>query len=93
IDSGIGLGKLTDKQKRNYGVTEESSIDDSLKALGLSTEDIKAVLMTHLHFDHACGLTRYEGESLVSVFPNAAIYTSAIEWEEMRNPNIRSKNT
>ena len=47
--------------------------------------------MTHLHFDHACGLTRYEGESLVSVFPNAAIYTSAIEWEEMRNPNIRSK--
>ncbi|NVB32973.1 MBL fold metallo-hydrolase [Bacillus licheniformis] len=93
IDSGIGRGKLTDKQKRNYGVTEESSIDDSLKALGLSTDDINAVLMTHLHFDHACGLTCYEGESLVSVFPNAAIYTSAIEWEEMRNPNIRSKNT
>lgn len=93
IDSGIGRGKLTDKQKRNYGVTEESSIDDSLKALGLSTEDINAVLMTHLHFDHACGLTRYEGESLVSVFPNAAIYTSAIEWEEMRKPNIRSQNT
>jgi glyoxylase-like metal-dependent hydrolase (beta-lactamase superfamily II) len=27
--------------------------------------------MTHLHFDHACGLTEYSGEELVSVFPNA----------------------
>lgn len=93
IDSGIGLGKMTDKQKRNYGVTEESSIDDSLTSLGLSAADIDAVLMTHLHFDHACGLTRYEGDHLVSVFPNASIYTSSIEWAEMKNPNIRSKNT
>ncbi|MFT0802041.1 MBL fold metallo-hydrolase [Bacillus swezeyi] len=93
IDSGIGRGKMTDKQKRNYGVTEESSIDDSLTSLGLSAADIDAVLMTHLHFDHACGLTRYEGDHLVSVFPNASIYTSSIEWAEMKNPNIRSKNT
>ncbi|KMM63170.1 hypothetical protein ACH95_02645 [Bacillus glycinifermentans] len=93
IDSGIGCGKLSDKQKRNFGVTEESSLDESLQALGLSAEDIDGVLMTHLHFDHACGLTRYEGDKLVSVFPNAAIYTSLIEWEEMKNPNIRSRNT
>ena len=26
IESGLGKGKLTDKQKRNYGVTEESKI-------------------------------------------------------------------
>ncbi|MSE24735.1 MBL fold metallo-hydrolase, partial [Lactobacillus curvatus] len=42
---------------------------------------------------HACGLTEYSGEELVSVFPNARIITSATEWREMRNPNIRSKNT
>ncbi|MDA1477663.1 YtnP family quorum-quenching lactonase [Bacillus changyiensis] len=93
IDSGIGFGKMTDKQKRNYGVTEETSLDQSLKTLGLSTDDINAVLMTHLHFDHASGLTRYEGNELVSVFKNAVIYTSSIEWEEMKHPNIRSKNT
>ncbi|WP_113927611.1 MBL fold metallo-hydrolase [Bacillus sp. P14.5] len=93
IESGIGKGKLTDKQKRNYGVTEESSIEDSLKALQLAPEDIDIILMTHMHFDHACGLTKYEGDKLVSVFPNADIYTSQTEWDEMRNPNIRSKNT
>src|SRR5690606_39872341 len=29
IESGIGNGKFTDKQKRNFGVTEESSINTS----------------------------------------------------------------
>ncbi|RIW35692.1 MBL fold metallo-hydrolase [Bacillus salacetis] len=93
IESGIGSGKLTDKQKRNYGVTEESSIGDSLNSLGLTPEDIDIILMTHMHFDHACGLSKYEGDHLVSVFPNAEIYTSRTEWDEMRNPNMRSKNT
>lgn len=93
VDAGIGFGKLTDKQKRNYGVTQETNVKTSLAALGLTVADIDVVAMTHLHFDHACGLTEYEGEQLVSVFPNAVIYASAVEWNEMRHPNIRSKNT
>ena len=31
IDSGIGNGKLNEKMKRNQGVTEESSVYESLK--------------------------------------------------------------
>lgn len=93
IESGIGSGKLSDKQKRNYGVTEESKVSDSLKELGYSPNDIAAVLMTHMHFDHACGLSHWEGERLVSTFKNADIYVSQTEWDEMRNPNIRSRNT
>ncbi len=93
IETGIGSGKLNEKQKRNYGVTEESSLEKSLGELSLSPEDIDYVLMTHLHFDHACGLTRLEGEEFVSVFTNAKIIVSETEWEEMRNPNIRSRNT
>ncbi|WP_099351947.1 YtnP family quorum-quenching lactonase [Fredinandcohnia onubensis] len=93
IESGIGNGKLTDKLKRNFGVLEESSIDKSLAELGLTTSDIDIVLMTHLHFDHACGLTKWENEKLVATFENAVIYASDVEWQEMRNPNIRSKAT
>lgn len=43
IDTGIGQGKLTDKQLRNYGVTEESQIARSLSQLGL-TVDRKSVV-------------------------------------------------
>lgn len=93
IDSGVGFNKLTEKQLRNFGVTEESTILESLDQMGLTAEDIDYVLMTHLHFDHAGGLTRWEGDTLVSTFPKAKIYTTEIEWDEMRNPNIRSKNT
>ncbi|MBA2173290.1 MBL fold metallo-hydrolase [Halobacillus locisalis] len=93
IDSGIGNGKLTDKQRRNFGVKEESAIDLSLGELGLRREDIDTVLMTHLHFDHACGLTMIDGEGYSSSFPNATIYTSSTEWEEMQHPNMRSRNT
>ncbi|MEC1411267.1 MBL fold metallo-hydrolase [Bacillus safensis] len=93
VDSGIGSGKLTDKQKRNYGVTEETKLEESLAALGLRPSNIDYVLMTHLHFDHASGLTKREGDKLVSVFQHAKIITSKIEWDEMRAPNIRSRNT
>lgn len=93
IDSGIGNQKLNEKQMKNFGVHEESSIDSSLNELGFSTEDIDAVLMTHLHFDHACGLSKWRDGKLVPTFENAKIFTSSTEWNEMKNPNIRSANT
>ncbi|MBT2656973.1 MBL fold metallo-hydrolase [Bacillus sp. ISL-18] len=93
VESGLGKGKLTEKQLRNYGVTKESMIEESLQQIGLTPEDIDFVLMTHLHFDHACGLTKLVDGKYVSTFPNAQIITSQIEWDEMQNPNIRSKNT
>ncbi|MCM3125564.1 MULTISPECIES: MBL fold metallo-hydrolase [Bacillaceae] len=93
VESGIGNGKLNEKQKRNFGVLEESSLDAELERLGLTAADIDFVLMTHMHFDHACGLTKVIDGELASVFPNAKIITSQVEWDEMRNPNIRSKST
>ncbi|MDQ0338888.1 glyoxylase-like metal-dependent hydrolase (beta-lactamase superfamily II) [Caldalkalibacillus uzonensis] len=93
IDSGIGNHKLTEKQKRNFGVTQESMVEASLAEQGLKPEDIDYVLMTHLHYDHACGLTKWEREKLVPAFPNAKHIVSQVEWDEMRKPNIRSQNT
>ena len=57
IDSGIGKGKLSDKQKRNLGVRAETKVEESLSELGLAPANIDIVLMTHLHNDHAAGLT------------------------------------
>lgn len=93
VDSGLGKGRLTEKQMRNYGVIKESDTEASLGALGLTTEDIDYILMTHLHFDHVIGLTKLKDGQLQSVYPNAKIITSKIEWNEMREPNIRSKST
>lgn len=93
IDTGIGNGKLDEKQKRNFGVYEESFIEKDLQKIGLSLNDIDVIIMSHMDFDHACGLTKEIDGEYVSVFPNRPIYTSDVEWNEMRNPNIRSVNT
>lgn len=93
VEAGIGNGRLNEKQKRNYGVLEESSVVEDLSVLGLTVKDIDMVLMTHLHFDHATGLVKEENGENRSLFENATIYTSDVEWKEMQQPNIRSKNT
>lgn len=93
IDSGVGNNKLTGKQIRNFGVLEESAVEQSLEKLGLKPDDMDGILMTHLHFDHACGLTKPSGGGYAPVFDNVPIYVSEVEWDEMRNPNIRSVNT
>lgn len=92
IDTGIGKGKLSDKMKRNLGVRAETRVEESLEEIGLTPESIDIILMTHLHNDHAAGLTKWQEGELVSVFQNADIYVSEIEWDEMRTPNIRSRN-
>lgn len=93
IETGIGNNKFTEKQLRNYGITEESKLETNLKELGLSTKDIDFILMTHMHFDHASGIAKWEGDKLVATFENATVFVSETEWNELRNPNIRSRNT
>lgn len=94
IDVGLGKGKLSDKQKRNFGVLCESDIEESLKKINLTTDDIDTILLTHMHFDHVGGLTIIdENGELTSRFPNAKIYVTEVEWDEIREPNLRTRNT
>jgi glyoxylase-like metal-dependent hydrolase (beta-lactamase superfamily II) len=50
---------------------------ESLRALGVSPEDVTDVLFTHLHLDHI-GWTAVDGEL---TFPNATYRCDAAEWD------------
>ncbi|MGE5703380.1 MAG: YtnP family quorum-quenching lactonase [Clostridia bacterium] len=93
IESGLGKNRLTDKQKRNFGVIKESRVEESLAQLGLTTDDIDIVMMTHMHYDHANGLVSNREGELHPTFAKAQIYIQQIEWDELTHPNIRSRNT
>ena len=93
IDTGLGLDKMTKKAKRNLGLYSEGDLKDSLFKLGLTREDIHGVMMTHMHNDHAGGLSFLESGELRATFPNAIIYVNEREWLDVQNPNIRTKNT
>lgn len=93
IDTGMGNDKINEKQIRNFGVKEQSYLEADLLKNGLKLGDIDAILMTHLHFDHASGLTKRVGDTYEPVFPHTPIFASDVEWNEMKHPNIRSINT
>lgn len=93
VDTGLGTSKMTEKEMRNAGISKESKLLDSLKAEGVSPSDIHYVVQTHMHDDHSGGLTYQDGEEIKSTFPNATIYVNNIEWDEVRNPNDRTRGT
>ncbi|MBM7314969.1 MBL fold metallo-hydrolase [Streptococcus suis] len=93
IDTSLGTEKLDAKLRRNLGVLSENRVLESLACLGLGPEQIDVVMMTHMHNDHAGGLTRLVDGQLVPTFPNAVIYINEIEWEEVRHPNPRTRAT
>ncbi|WP_252313580.1 MBL fold metallo-hydrolase [Sinobaca sp. H24] len=93
LEAGLGNSRFNEKQMKNLGITEESFVEEDLKSLGLQPEDIDDVLMTHMHFDHCAGLVKWENEQEVPVFAEASVHISRKEWEELTNPNIRSKST
>ncbi|XJS11129.1 MBL fold metallo-hydrolase [Aerococcaceae bacterium WGS1372] len=93
IDAGFQTNKLDSKQRRNNGIVGDTELEASLNQLNLSTADIDGVLMTHMHNDHASGLTTFVDGYYLSTFQNAVIYINEMEWDEVRQPNIRTKGT
>jgi glyoxylase-like metal-dependent hydrolase (beta-lactamase superfamily II) len=91
IESGIG-DKNPAKFMDIYGVDRITTVDKELAKLGLSPGDVTHVALTHLHFDHAGGLTVIDrnGEP-VPHFPNACHHVQALEWETALHPHARNR--
>lgn len=91
IDTGIG-DKCTDSFKEIYKINHQSTLDDSLKKIGVAPADIDLVIITHLHFDHTGGSTikKHEGDCIPH-FPRAQHYIQKLEWEVATNPDPRSR--
>lgn len=93
FETGIGLC-FEPKLRARYGVFEnEHVLLASLAALGLTHEDIDAVVLSHLHFDHAGGLlTPYrEDQPNELLFPNARYVVGQRAWERATHPHPRDR--
>jgi glyoxylase-like metal-dependent hydrolase (beta-lactamase superfamily II) len=82
VDTGIGE-VLNDRLKKIYRPSEFTLIDE-IRETGYKPEDIKYVVLTHLHFDHAGGIISQCKELL---FPNAEYIVQTDEWNTARNPD------
>ena len=99
IDSGIG-NKEDPRFKEIYGVENSGTggptqLDDALGKAGWTREDIRWVINTHLHFDHAGGNTMIMPDDaerrVVLSFPKASYVVQRQELEFARRPNERTR--
>lgn len=92
IDTGIGY-KLSEKLNNIYQVDySKYTLENSLKELGLTNEDITDVILTHLHFDHAGGNTIIDASGdPIPAFPNATYHVQKKHYDWALNPTERDK--
>jgi len=91
-----GVGAFFDpKLKDRYGIVESDHILlNSLKKNGLTHEQIDAVILSHLHFDHAGGILSSYGDGETRLlFPNAKFYVGKDHWNRAINPHPRDKTS
>ncbi|MDX2114928.1 MAG: MBL fold metallo-hydrolase [Planctomycetota bacterium] len=95
IEAGIG-DKMTPKEHAMYaqerqptgavGAGRPRTIVDALHEAGARPADVSAVILTHLHFDHAGGITQLDSSrdpaSARLTFPNARIFAQRREWDD-----------
>jgi glyoxylase-like metal-dependent hydrolase (beta-lactamase superfamily II) len=93
IETGWGM-RLTSKQEERMSLERpESGLVAGLAKLGVKPEDVEIVVNTHLHGDHCGGNTRYEGDKVVPVFPNATYMVQRLEAADATYPNERTRGT
>ena len=87
----VGIGAFFEpKLKERFGVIEkEHQLLHHLALMGLSEKDIDAVVLSHLHFDHAGGLLPEYGQPPRLLFPKATYYLGRKHWEYAERPHLR----
>ncbi|MFN0131519.1 MAG: MBL fold metallo-hydrolase [Phycisphaerales bacterium] len=92
----VGTGNKLDDKSRDIFALENRWIGDALHEANCRPDDIEAVVVSHLHFDHAGGLTRRctpsespdwtpdgataEGGGVKLTFPSARVHAQRREW-------------
>ena len=95
VDTGAG-NKENQKFVDIYGIENggangHTMLEDAIVSAGHSPDDVKLVINTHLHFDHAGGNTFVDDDGVVHAsFPNARHVVQRGEFEYATHTNERT---
>lgn len=81
VDVGCG-DKWTEKLRSIYCIPDGPYVP---------VPGVTDVVLTHLHFDHGGGVSRYEDGSLAPSYPSARHWVSATNYENAKNPHPRER--
>ncbi|HEX7346113.1 MAG TPA: MBL fold metallo-hydrolase, partial [Candidatus Limnocylindrales bacterium] len=81
-----GIGERLDEKTTAMRGYQGPAILPALETAGFLPESVDYVALSHLHFDHAGGLLRADGEK---AFPHATIVAQQAEWDIALGDNPR----
>ncbi len=91
FEAGVGAF-FPPKLRERYGIEgDENMLLKSLEQRGVPHDQIDAVVLNHMHFDHVGGLLAAwrEGRAPELLFPKARFLVSASAWERANKPHPR----
>ncbi|WP_243288692.1 MBL fold metallo-hydrolase [Geothrix terrae] len=91
VDNGNG-DKESDDFMARFKFEGRGVLDANLAKHGVKPADITLCILTHLHFDHAGGSTRFGADGKpVPSFPNARYVVQAKDLADAKHPHLRVK--
>ena len=88
VDVGLGE-KWAEKPRKIFEIKNEPS-----EKLGFAPESVTDIILTHLHFDHAGGISRWKDaqkKEAELTYPKAKMWLQRSNFENARNPNPREQ--
>ena len=85
IDVGTG-DKWNEKLKAIYNIELRDTT-----TLPFASSEITDIILTHLHFDHAGGISLTTDQGLQLTYPNATIHLQRVNWERAQHPTPKDR--
>jgi len=78
---------LPSRLRKEYGLEMPVSLEEELKHIGVSEDQITDVVFTHLHFDHASGAFKRVPGNIVKRFPKARYHLLKEHYQYALDPD------
>ena len=93
VETGFGT-RLSPDAAAYYRWNNDDTLVQRLGELGIDPADVTHVIQTHLHLDHAGGLTRRDEDGrLVPTFPNATLLVQRRELDAALHPDALTRGS
>ena len=93
VDTGIGDG-YEEKFFTQFDIRQPSSpLEAALGKMGVSSEDITDLVISHLHFDHVGGIGKRVDGEIHPVFPHARCHIHKKHYQYACSPTLRDKGS